>query len=129
MKTLNAPLTKHPELDEFAYLLKENGFTVIIPRREELPTWFHFFKDGKMGYVQKSYYSGFDFSSEHKPCKNYGTGLGVHQMVDLTIENAIDALNEMGWKNDRNYNKINHYKSADEYINAPTNEWAKNEIL
>lgn len=121
-------LTKFPELDNFARELKENGFTVIIGHRDELDTWFHFFKDGKMGYVQKSYYGGWDFSSTHKPSRENGTGFGVLDMAELTIDNANKAINSHGWSVKETQN-VKKWQSPEEFINSTHAIWAKYAIL
>lgn len=113
MKT-NKPTTDDG-LNEFATLLHENGFEIIVPRKPG--TWFHFFKDGEMGSVSKSYYGGYDFCSIHKPCKEIGSGLCIYKGTELTLKNAYDALNRVGWMNDRKtLSKIKKYNSSKEYI-------------
>lgn len=115
-------LTAKQLLRIFAYYLKEKGYT-IITRDDEDTTWFHVFKDGKMASVQKASFGGFDFGSDHVPCKEYGSGLGVVQMGNLTEQNVIDALNAKGWHNV----SVKHWTSPEEYIAKQT--WTKYYIL
>lgn len=115
-------LTKLQELDNFAHQLKEAGFTVILTEESPhtgLSTFLHFWKDGRMGYVQKSHFGGYDFFTVHKPSKQNGTGFGVLDMTELTLENAQKALSKPGWAlND----KVDYYNSPEEFV-------AKEQIL
>lgn len=125
--TTATQITKVPELDIFARELKEAGFTVIASKGySDLPTWLHFFKDGKMGYVQKSYFHGFDFSTTHKPCKDFGTGFSVLQETELSLENANKALRQptqwAGRKRGQTTENIKYYFSPEDFINSPMNK-------
>lgn len=102
------------QLKEFAQLLLENGFTVLVDRNHEYE-WLHFEKGGRFGTAQPDGFSAFNFSSDHKPCRSHGTGLGTAQHAELTIENAIDAINAQGWWHDP---AIKHYQSVEEFIRS-----------
>ena len=99
-------------LKEFAQLLKDNGFTVLIDNKYPF-RWVYFEKGGRFGDVQDSFYSGFNFGSIHKPCKSHGTGLQTDSNVGLSIESATHALNARGWHHDP---EIKHYQNVDEFI-------------
>lgn len=104
-------LTSLPELDAFALLLKENGFEVILSDKPR--SYFHFAKNGNIGYVQKSYFSGYDFSINYKPTAKFGTGYNYKQMVDLSLETAEKTLNRKKYPIE---GKVQFYESANEYI-------------
>ena len=113
------------DLTEFAQILKDNGFAVLVSAKHPFE-WLHICKGGKFGYVQANYYGGFDFSTVYKPCKNHGSGAGVLDMVDLTIANAEKSLYNPHW----NYSPdIKQYKDVDSFINATENKWAEYYIL
>lgn len=88
-------ITKYSHLDEFAQLLRNNGFTVIVSKYKScpLPTWLHFEKNGLVGYVQADKYGEFKFSSVYKPSKGNGTGCGIAETYEPTIELANRVLN------------------------------------
>jgi hypothetical protein len=115
--------TSAETLTEFAQLLKDNGFTVLLPKK--YTTWFHFFKDGKFGYVQFDKYAS--FSTVHKPCKQCGTGFGVtDEWSGLTIDNAIKALMfAPHWANTSDVAAVRKYNSIDEFINSSNHKWAE----
>jgi hypothetical protein len=100
--------------------LKDNGFTVLISKKYPFE-WLHFEKDGNFGYVGPASFYGYNFSSVHKPCKEYGTGLGTASDADLTIQNAIDAITAKRWNNV----EVNHYTSIENFMNHSNNQWAE----
>lgn len=122
---------KTEELHKFARVLKENGFTVLVPTYKEEPqTWIKFFKNGKFGAVSCSYFSGFDFGTVHKPCRECGTGYGIAQNADLTIDNAEKCLIKApSWAYSKDVSAIKEYNSVDEFINSSHNQWAKYQPL
>jgi hypothetical protein len=87
---------KTESLTNFADLLKSNGFDVIVDRWSHSTgplTYFHFHKDGKIGYVQEDRFRGFSFSTVHRPSREVGTGYGIVDMIgEPTIEHAMDAF-------------------------------------
>lgn len=115
-------LTKFNELNEFADLLLKNGFQIIICdlRSGELPNWFHFSKDNKIGYVQYEKYRGGKFSTVHIPCRECGTGFSAHDDepgIDLTIENALDAFAfAPNWATNMQRNGIRKYANAEDFV-------------
>lgn len=113
-------LTKFPELDSFAHLLKENGFTVILIKQTssyQYPTWLHFFKNGQMGYVQRNTYNfGWDFSTSYKPSKGNGSGCKGIDMTELTLENAEKVLTGI-YERGIVQGKVFRYTSPEEFIN------------
>lgn len=121
-KEENAPKqpTKIEELNSFAKELHDNGFVIIVPKKPS--TWFKAFKDGAFIYVQKAYFSGFDFSTVHKPSRENGTGHGVIQMGELTMENAKKAeFYSRNGQNIHNRSKISYYSSVEDYFKGATN--------
>lgn len=121
--------TKNDELNAFIDQVKEAGYTIILnDNSKNNITWFKFFKDGYMGYVQVEYFGGFNFSTEAKPTKNLGTGSRVLDMVDLTMENIEKTLAFA-----RNYyaqhGKDILYSSPEEYLKSPVNQILKPYIL
>lgn len=131
--TQEKQLTKFPELDAFALELKANGFTVILS--EEPTTYFHFFKDGFLGYVQKGYYSGYDYSTQHKPSSEHGTAFEIESnTMELSVKMANKCLVKMpGWVRNRQNQKLRSedkvilYASPEEFIQKQS--WAKYYIL
>lgn len=126
-KFYSVRLTQFDHLNDFAELLLNNGFTLIIKDYDKdsgypLPTWFHFWKDGKLGYVQSDKWERSSFSTVHYPCKDWGTGFRVDakggDYAELTIDNALKAFktpNNWGGKTV----SVKKYTSPEEYANAP----------
>ena len=113
--------TKLEHLNKFAELLLNNGFTLIVRDEplDRLSTYFHFWKDGNLGYVQSDKYECTTFSTVHKPCKEYGTGFRAsEEWAELTIENANKALVRVPapWAGERKTRDIKYYSSPSEYV-------------
>lgn len=115
--------SKIKELKDFIEKLKVNGFEVYAP--EPLTTYCNFVKDNKIGYVERSY-SGFNFSTVHKPNTDCGTNFSIHSDIDNpTIKMAEDCfLNTPHWGTGHASHVIK-YSSWKEYINYPTNDIIK----
>jgi hypothetical protein len=125
MNTEVKKLTRFAELDHFAHLLKENGYTVIVCERKDndLPTWLHFYKNGGMGYVQLDKYGRASFSIQYKPSREHGTGCGItDEFADLTLKNAEKATSNRlpNWFYSRNSKPIQLWRSAEEFISKNT---------
>lgn len=121
---------KTEEIIKFAQTLKDNYFTVIVPNREEQSTWFFFFKDGYFGNVGCEYFSGYHFSTVHRPCTECGTGFGIEKEAALTIENANKCLMTYpNWATDKQRKAVRSYKDPVDFINATNNKWANYSIL
>jgi hypothetical protein len=125
--TTPANITMFEELNSFAQLLKENGFTVIyhVPNEgRELPTWLHFFKNGYMGCVQMHKYRGASFGHEYKPSREHGTGCTcLEEGAELTIENAEKATGNIPtwiYEGQRNPEPVKLWQSAEEFISKET---------
>lgn len=125
MKTTKT-ITTDEGLNYLAEELIKKGFSIIAPGNPS--TYFHFFKDGKMGYVQKSYFFGYDFSLSCKPSRETGTGSGIMQEVAPTIENAIKTINTPFPVYNRN-TKPKFWESPEEYISYPVNQILKPYII
>ncbi len=103
---------KIEQLKEFAQLLKEKGFTVLIDNKHPFH-WVYFEKGGRFGDVQDSGYSGFNFGSAYIPCRSHGTGRQVDRNVGLSIEYATNAINEVGWSHSP---EIERYQGIADFI-------------
>lgn len=118
METDQKEISKYSDLNDFASLLLANGYVIIHPSKPS--SYFHFFKDGAMGYVQnESLGGGVSFSSNHKPCKEAGTGYSVLRDIDrkgLTLENAEKACKRIIWP--EHSGKVKFWESPDQFINA-----------
>ena len=68
------------DLTEYANLLQQNGFTVIVSKKHPFE-WIYFEKDGKIGTVSPGNFYGLNFSSVHKPCRECGTGFSTDREV------------------------------------------------
>lgn len=114
MKTI----VRDKEMNEFAHKLKENGFTVI--HIDKITTWFFFWKDGRMGYIQEALLgSGFDFSAVYHPSKGYGSSMRyLSETLELNLENAENTL-KFGFYQFVDFSP-KHYDSAEEYIKKET---------
>ena len=116
---MDKPIT----LLEFRDLLLSNGFKVTD--REKKSTWFLFEKNGFLGYCQKDSFFGIGLSSVNKPHKEYGTGKVIlRHLINPNIDDAEEMVR-------RNWSPIKAelYKSLEDYINHPTNKWAKYSII
>jgi hypothetical protein len=105
-------ILKNKEMNEFANLLLENGFRLLIYKPE--CSWFKYEKDGKIGYVQLDRYNS-TFSSVNKPCKECGTGFRVSgDYAELTIENALKAFYMPQWAISQYRSFVKPYKNLEE---------------
>lgn len=120
MKTTD--ISKVAELNEYAQLLLDNGFTVIAAGKTS--SWFHFSKDNKIGYVQYQRIGGATFSTVHKPCKECGTGYRVSEdYADLNIINAESALCfAPHWAKRIDTKAIVKYKDVADFMNRQFNK-------
>ena len=90
------PISSQDDLNEYADLLRRNGFTIIAVTKPGHS--FTFEKDGNFGNIEAGYFyrSMANFSTEHKPSKGNGSGFGFRRDLDrstaLTLQNAIDCL-------------------------------------
>lgn len=117
------------DLKEFAQELKDNGFTVLVSKKHEFE-WLYFFKNGQFGVVNASHFFNYNFGTVHKPCRECGTGFGITQEDNLSIENANKSLvNAPQWAKRSQLNAIRKYTSIEDFINSIHNEWAEYYIL
>lgn len=114
--TLN--ITKYQDMNDFAALLLQYGYTIIANVKPS--SYFHFFKDGAMGYIQDEYLGGgVSFSSDHKPCKHAGTGYSILQNVDrdqMTLISAEKACRRVIWP-EHAHQGVKFWESPEEFIN------------
>jgi len=119
---------------EFGQELKQAGFRVFSSPGSN---YGYFVKDNKIGYFEASDF-GWNFSTVHKPCREYGTGFSIHrERPEATVKMAEDCLIVApGWAHvgggrrcsacgsitHRN-NQVIKYKSWEDYISDPRNQW------
>jgi len=124
---------KNELLHNFVQTLKENGFKVYTSSREEDYTYCHFVEGDNIGYVQTSYFGGLQFSTVHKPCKEFGTGFGLNEdgIYNPTIVIAREAFVRIPiyWQYKSNTEAVKKYKNWEEYINTPINRILKEREL
>jgi hypothetical protein len=120
----NLSISKNEELNEYAQLLLDNGFTIIAPK--EPSTYYHFEKDNKIGYCQYDRLRGVTFTSVHKPCRECGTGFGLeddrnNQLLSLSVDSALATINcfAPGWASMTDLKAVVKYKDIAEF----TNDW------
>jgi len=123
MTTQTEPQTKEQQLKDFARLLQSNGFQVIISRKHPFK-WMYFEKDGNLGTVNPSYYSGFNFATVNKPSHTHGTGYSITRDSELNLQSALDSLAFVGWGSGQGVEK---YKDAQDFTKR--NAWAEYYIL
>lgn len=120
MKNLTQ-FVKDEDLNNFANLLLDNGYTLIHPNEQS--SYFHFFKDGALGYVQ-TLGGCVSFTSEHKPCREAGTGYSVLRAAwrnELTLENAAKTCQRIICNEDRASGNVKFWASPEEFANSPFN--------
>jgi hypothetical protein len=112
-------ITTNETLNNLAEALNAQGFQIIAPAKPS--TYFHYFKDGKMCYVQVSYFGGFDFSMCCKPRRDTGSGVGIMEMAEGSTENAIKAHNAIypRWAYTQ---PPTHWETAEQYVNNGLNK-------
>lgn len=119
---MKTKITEFDELNDFAALLLANGYSLIVSELSDnkLPSWFHFSKDNKIGYVQYEKYRGARFSTVHKPCRECGTGFSLQEYLEyteLTLENAESAfMFAPVWAKQAEVNKVVKYSGPEEYV-------------
>ncbi len=123
MQTQTAEQTTADQLKDFAKLLQNNGFQVIISRKHPFK-WMYFEKDGKLGTVSPSDFYGFNFGTVNKPSHTHGTGYSITRESELSLQSAVDSLALVGWGNGAGVEK---YKGAQDFIKR--NAWAEYYIL
>ncbi len=115
-------------LAEFVQELKNNNFAVYTADEKKEITWCNFVKDDKIGYIQYDDFTGFSFSTKHKPNRRCGTGFQVHtEIIEPTIKHCIDCFVSVPYwsikrywgRNAGNSPNVIKYKSWEEYINTP----------
>lgn len=111
------------DLKQFAELLKNNGFTVIVSKRHPFK-WLYFEKDGKIGTMSRDGFTGFRFATVHKPCRQCGTGFSIgSDCFTPSIEMALESLCfAPAWAKAKDTAAIRKYKDIEEFINL--NKWA-----
>ncbi len=123
MQTQTIEQTTAEQLKDFARLLQSNGFQVLISRKHPFK-WMYFEKDGKLGTVSPSHYSGFNFATVNKPSHTHGTGYGITTDGELNLRSALNSLAFVGWGTGEGVEK---YKDVSDFIKR--NAWAEYYIL
>ena len=128
--TTTANITKNEELNEYAQLLLDNGFTIIAPK--EPSTYYHFSIDNKIGYCQYDKFMGVTFTTVHKPCRECGTGFGMEddrdkELLTLSVKSALETVNTFApaWANRNDVKAIKKYKDVAEF----TNDWFRKDSI
>lgn len=123
-KTLKE-IAKRNELVNFAYELKNNGFTVATPLR--FPFKWIYFEKAESLYNGIGYYQLTDkrFTTIHKPSTKYGHGF-ASTSGEYTLANAYNALQGKHWTIDAD---VTYYKNLDELINSRDKKWQNLVIL
>jgi hypothetical protein len=119
-------------LNSFANQLLNNGFRLLVPVKPS--TYFHYEKDGKIGYCQVSYWGGLAFSTVHKPATGIGTGYGLHDgfhgIFEPTIKDAESAfIHSPKWAKSHEAARVVKYKSLEDYMSSTVNRIIESEIL
>jgi len=71
--------------------LKTNGLRVY--KNVKRDTYIFFENEmGQLGYCQFDQYQGFKFSTVHKPNKNSGTGYGLANTFEPTLQHALNCF-------------------------------------
>lgn len=121
---------KTEQLTAFCEVLKENGFDVLRPLNPEYNTWIKIHKDGNFGSICCSNYSGFDFNTVHKPCRECGTGYVIETETDITIENAKKTLIfAPNWATSKDIKAIKKYKDINDFLSSTHNKWANYQVI
>lgn len=78
--------------------IQQHGFTVYMQTdNKRIPSWLVYTSCNRIAYLQSGYFGGFDISTEHKPCKNNGTGFRVADNAELTRESLLSGFNKPDW--------------------------------
>lgn len=101
-------------LVEFIQELKNAGFTIYSADDKKTISWCYFVKGENFGYMQFDDFTGFSFSTSHKPNRKCGTGFRVHaEITEPTIKHCTDCFVNIPYRPD-----VEKYKNWDEYINS-----------
>jgi hypothetical protein len=108
---MNFKEEKRQMLRDYRRLLLDNGFTIVDI--EDVPDQFYFWKGDRVGTVWSNYFSGFNFSTVHKPCRGCGTGYGIiENTLDLSVFNANETINSRPtWAG-----KPEYYSGPEDYV-------------
>lgn len=127
--TITKKQLQYQDLKDFAQLLKDSGFTVLVSAKHPFE-WLFFEKYGNFGTVGADYFGGYNFGTVHEPCRECGTGFGTDRQTDLTIEHANKTfIFAPNWARDSDIKAIRKYKSIEEFINSTNHKWAEYYIL
>jgi hypothetical protein len=113
---------KSEEMKNLAVDLLKHGFKIYTSDNMENVGYFHYVKDGNIGYAQEEYFGGISFSSVHKPNRQTGTGFRITEegIPNATVQDAMKAfITAPTWAKDKN--SVVKYKSWDDYLSTPTN--------
>ena len=121
-----------PEFKDFTEQLKANGFKVYAPVPSKLfpkTTYCFFVKNDQIGYMDEQL--GFNFGTVHKPCRQCGTGFGIHRDISHpTIQMAEDSLIfAPSWSSGADRKAVVKYKNWEDYLKIRTNQIMKMEEI
>lgn len=107
------------ELNEYAHLLRQNGFTIITPEKQS--TYFFFAISDQIGYVQTDRFLCTTFSTVHKPCKECGTGFRYsEEYAELNLANAAGCAVCIapGWAKRSDVFAVRKYKNVADFTSG-----------
>jgi hypothetical protein len=116
------------DLEDFADKLLDDGWDVYIPTNPIGPVAYMTFyqKQYGIGYCQSDRFGGFKFSSVHVPGQYVGTGYITAEVVEPSIDNAIDAAVTLcpywDWINSKNVRK---HKNIEHFLENRGIEYTK----
>lgn len=101
-------------------LIKSLGFRVFVSD-VNAPTYCHFVKDNKIGYIQADHATGtFSLTTVHKPNQRTGTGFSVARdltaadLTAATLRKAFVMYPDWAWCTDRE--SVQKYKNVEEFL-------------
>ena len=105
--------------------IQQLGFKVYMQtENKRVPSWLVYTSCDRIGYLQTGgRFGGFDVSTEHKPCKNSGSGFRVANSVELTRENLLRGFTRPSWASGLN---VTQWESPKEFFeSSPYNKQYK----
>lgn len=89
---------KNEELKKAVRIAKENGYRVFTSKcsfdsyDKEVEYVFVISKENKIGYIE-AFYDHLHYSTEHVPCKEFGGGFGLYDLMELQYAD-IDRIKQ-----------------------------------
>ena len=96
--------------------IQQHGFKVYMQTdNDRIPSYLIYTSCNRIAYLQTGDYGGFDISTEHKPCKNNGSGFRVASSVELTRENLLLGFSKPDWAQSL---KVQPWESQKEFFES-----------